>query len=165
MIFSGYDSVFHVAGIAHIKETIKNRDLYFSVNRDLAYEVAKKAKEDGVRQFVFLSTMSVYGLNTGIIDNNTPEAPKNAYGRSKLEAEKLIRELEAANFQVAIIRPPMVYGKGAKGNYQRLSKFAQKSPIFPDYNNQRSMLYIDNLCEFVRLIIIHVSTGIFFSPK
>ena len=91
--FSPYDVVFHVAGIAHVKETKENQDLYYQVNRDLAYETATKAKSDGVRQFIFLSSMSVYGIDTGVIDKNTPVKPKSAYGKSKFQAEELINKL------------------------------------------------------------------------
>lgn len=115
--FAGYDVVFHVAGIAHIRETKKNRDLYYKVNRDLAYETAKKAKAEGVNQFIFISSMSVYGVDNGVINKNTPLNPKSNYGKSKLQAEKLIKPLCDDNFKVAILRPPMVYGKGCKGNY------------------------------------------------
>ncbi len=160
--FSLYDVVFHVAGIAHIKETKKNRDLYFKVNRDLAYETAKKAKEDGVKQFIFLSSMSVYGLDSGVITRETKPKPKSAYGQSKYEAEKLIEELGTDTFKIAILRPPMVYGKNCKGNYQLLSKFAKKSPIFPNIENKRSMLYIDNLSEFVRVLIDNELQGLLF---
>lgn len=159
--FSKYDSVYHVAGIAHRKETDENRELYYKINRDLAYEVAQKCKVDGVKQFIFLSTMSVYGLETGIIDEKTPLKPNNAYGKSKLEAEELIELLIDETFRVAIIRPPMVYGKGCKGNYQRLAKLALKTPIFPDIDNKRSMIYIDNLSEFIRLLINNCSSGLF----
>lgn len=160
--FSKYDVVFHVAGIAHIKETKKNAELYYKVNRDLAYETAKKAKQDGVKQFIFLSSMSVYGLDEGIITDNTPLNPKSNYGKSKLQAEKLIKSLEADDYMVAIIRPPMIYGKGSKGNYLKLSKAAQLLPIFPDIDNERSMLHIDNLCEFIRLMIDNEESGLFF---
>jgi len=160
--FSPYDVVFHVAGIAHIKETKANRGLYYKVNRDLAFEVAKKAKDDGVRQFIFLSSMSVYGLDTGIINKETPLNPKSHYGKSKLEAEQLIDQLPDDDFTVAILRPPMVYGKGCKGNYQRLAKLAVTTPIFPDIDNKRSMIHIDNLCEFIRLLINDCANGVFY---
>lgn len=160
--FSLYDVVIHVAGIAHIRETYKNQNLYFEVNRDLAYEVACKSKECGVKQFIFLSTMSVYGIDTGVINKYTPTVPKSAYGKSKIQAEELICELKDASFSVSILRPPMVYGKGCKGNYQRLASIAYKIPVFPKIDNKRSMIYIDNLTEFVKQLIDYKSEGLFF---
>ncbi len=160
--FSQYDVVFHVAGIAHIKETSDNQDLYYKVNRDLAYETAQKAKQDGVEQFIFLSSMSVYGIENGVIDKNTPLKPNSAYGRSKIEAEELINKLEDNSFIVATLRPPMVYGKGCRGNYPRLVGLALKTPIFPKVENKRSMIYIDNLSEFVKQLIDNRSGGLFF---
>lgn len=163
--FSEYDAVFHVAGIAHVKETKENTELYYKVNRDLAYEVAHKAKDDGVKQFIFLSSMSVYGVETGIITKDTVPSPKNTYGKSKLQAEELIAPLEEATFNIAVLRPPMIYGKGCMGNYPRLAKLALKVPFFPDIENKRSMIYIDNLCEFVRLLIDDCSRGLFLSQN
>lgn len=160
--FSFYDVVFHVAGIAHIKETKKNKDLYFKVNRDLAYEVARRSKANGVKQFIYLSSMSVYGLDCGTINESTPLRPKSSYGKSKLQAEELIAKLEEEKFKIAIVRPPMVYGEGCEGNYSRLSSLALKIPLFPDIQNQRSMIYIGNLCEFIRILINNESSGIFF---
>ncbi len=159
--FSQYDVVFHVAGIAHVSSDPKIEDLYYKVNRDLAYETAKKAKADGVKQFIFLSSMSVYGIETGVISKDTPLKPNSAYGKSKLEAEELISGL-ASDVKVATLRPPMVYGKGCRGNYQRLAKLAVKTPIFPDIDNKRSMVYIDNLCEFVRVLIDDCGAGLYF---
>ena len=161
-IFKGYDIVFNVAGIAHIKETKDNEHLYYEVNRDLAVQIAKAAKEAGVRQLILLSSMSVYGLVTGHITKNTIPLPVNAYGKSKLQADEEIKKLEDDNFKFACLRPPMVYGKGCKGNYQTLRKFALKSPVFPDYVNQRSMIYIGNLCEFVKNCIDLEKSGLFF---
>lgn len=160
--FSGYDVIFHVAGIAHVKETKKNAELYYKVNRDLAYEVAQKAKLSGVKQFIFLSSMSVYGIENGVINRNSPLNPKTNYGKSKLQAERLIEPLKDNEFKIAILRPPMIYGKGCKGNYPRLARLAVKTPVFPKIKNQRSMIYIDNLCEFVRLIIEDCAEGMFF---
>lgn len=160
--FSGYDSVFHVAGIAHQKETLENAHLYYEVNRNLAVATAKKAKREGVKQFILLSSMSVYGMETGVITKQTVPNPKSHYGKSKLQADEIIEKLNCDTFKVAILRPPMVYGNGCKGNYQRLRKFALKSPIFPDYPNKRSMVYIDNLCEFVKCVIDEGEDGVFF---
>jgi len=159
---STYDVVVHVAGIAHQKETKENAHLYYKVNRELAFEVAKRAKAAEVKQFIFLSSMSVYGLESGIIDENTPLNPKSHYGKSKLQAEELINDLAGETFKTAIVRPPMIYGKGCKGNYQRLRKLALKTPIFPDIDNERSMIYIDNLSEFIKILIEKASKGIFF---
>ena len=160
--FSEYEVVFHVAGIAHIKETSDNQDLYYKVNRDLAYETAQKAKEDGVEHYIFLSSMSVYGIENGVIDKSTPLKPNSAYGKSKVEAEELINKLEDSSLTVATLRPPMVYGKGCRGNYPRLVGLALKTPIFPKVDNKRSMIYIDNLSEFVKQLIDNRSGGLFF---
>ncbi len=160
--FSGYDSVFHVAGIAHQKETKDNAELYYKVNRDLVADVATKAKEDGVKQFIFLSSMSVYGMEIGVITKDTVPDPKSNYGKSKLQAEKLLNELQDDNFKVAILRPPMVYGKGCKGNYQTLRKFVLKFRTFPTLANRRSMIFVDNLSSYVENLIATDSFGMFF---
>jgi UDP-glucose 4-epimerase len=160
--FSLYDVVFHVAGIAHIKETTDNQDIYYKVNRDLAYKTAQKAKQDGVEQFIFLSSMSVYGIENGVINMDTPLKPNSAYGKSKIEAEELINKLQDDSFTVATLRPPIVYGKGCRGNYPRLVRLALKTPIFPKVDNKRSMIYIDNLSEFVKQLIDNKSGGFFF---
>lgn len=159
--FSSFDVVFHVAGIAHVSTDPRLKELYYEVNRDLTYKVAKKAKDDGVKQFIFMSSMIVYG-DLGHISINTIPKPNNFYGDSKLQAEKKIEELEDLYYKVVILRPPMIYGKGAKGNYMKLSKFARKTFLFPEINNQRSMLFIENLCEFIRLMIENEESGIFF---
>jgi len=163
--FSPYDVVFHVAGIAHVSRNPKLKDLYYSVNRDLAIETAKKAKDDGVKQFIFMSSIIVYGDSSSskrVITKDTVPTPSNFYGDSKLQAEQGIRALESESFKVVILRPPMIYGKGCKGNYPKLAKLALKLPFFPDIYNERSMLYIDNLCEFIRLMIDNEESGIFF---
>lgn len=168
--FGGYDSVFHVAGIAHSdngKISEEKAKLYYSVNTDLTVETAKKAKQAGIKQFVFMSSMIVYGDSAPIgkrkvITKDTPVSPANCYGDSKLQAENGIRLLDDDNFKAVILRPPMIYGKGSKGNYPTLSKFAQRLPIFPYVKNERSMLYIENLCEFVRLMIENNECGTFF---
>lgn len=161
-MFEGIDAIFCVAGIAHIKETNENRHLYFDVNRDLVVRIAKNAKEAGVRQFIILSSMSVYGLEVGRITKDMEPHPVTAYGESKLQADEEIKKLEDESFIFTCLRPPMVYGKNCTGNYQELRKFALKSPIFPNYKNQRSMIYIGNLCEFVKDAIDEKKSGLFF---
>lgn len=165
--FSGFDVVFHVAGIAHVSSNPRLKDLYYKVNRDLAIETAEKAKTEGVKQFIFMSSIIVYGDSGRIgerkvINRNTVPQPTNFYGDSKLQAEKGLMDLESDDFKVAILRPPMIYGKGCKGNYNKLVWAARYLRIFPDIENERSMLYIDNLCEFVRLIIDNEENGVFF---
>lgn len=160
--FEGFEIVFNVAGIAHVKETDDNRQLYYDVNRDLVIKIATTAKLAGVKQFINLSTMSVYGAIVGRISKNTKEAPINAYGKSKLEADEAIKGLSDGKFRVVCLRPPMVYGKGCKGNYQSLRNFALKSPVFPNLSNERSMIYIGNLCEFVKSCIDEERDGLFF---
>lgn len=168
--FRGYDAVFHVAGIVHQKDKKNEPDtvaLYDRVNRQLAVETAQKAKADGVKQFIFMSTASVYGLTAGVgqqilINRDTPVCPVDPYGASKAKAEEEILALADENFRVAIVRAPMIYGKGCKGNYTTLSTLARKLPVFPMVENQRSMLYIDNLSEHIRLLVEDAAEGIFW---
>lgn len=159
--FSNYDCIIHVAGIAHIKETRKNAHLYYNINRDLTFKTAQKAKLEGVKQFIFLSSMSVFGMLTGKITPNTTPKPNTHYGKSKLQAEKMISALQNDHFKVSIIRPPMVYGKNCKGNFPAMVKLVNKLPIFPYVKNKRSMIYIDNLCEFIKLCIDKQAHGTF----
>lgn len=163
--FSHYDVVFHVAGIAHVSSDPKMEDLYYKVNRDLTIEVAKKAKSEGIKQFIFMSSIIVYGDSTSskrVITKDTIPTPSNFYGNSKLQAEEGIRLLESEDFKVVIVRPPMIYGKGSKGNYPKLAKLAKITPVFPDIDNERSMLHIDNLCEFLKIMVDNVEYGLFF---
>lgn len=165
--FSNYDAVFHVAGIAHVSTDPKLEDLYYKVNRDLTIEVAQKAKNQGVKQFIFMSSIIVYGDSSHInkkrvINKDTVPTPSNFYGNSKLQAEDGILPLNDDKFKVAVLRPPMIYGRESKGNYPKLAKMAIKLPVFPDIDNERSMLHIDNLCEFIRLIIKNEESGVFY---
>lgn len=166
--FSTYDVVFHVAGIAHADvghATEEQKQLYYAVNTDLAVETAQKAMAAGVKQFLFMSSMIVYGgCKEKIITAATKPQPANFYGDSKWQADQRIQELSRNNptFKTVILRPPMIYGKGSKGNYPQLAKMAGKLPIFPKVNNKRSMLYIDNLCECIRLLIDQEVEGVFF---
>lgn len=155
--FSQYDIVYHVAGIAHAdvgKVSEETKEKYYAVNTDLAVEVARKAKEEGVKEFIFMSSMIVYGDSAPygkkkVVDEFTVPAPANFYGDSKFQADVAVREMADENFRVIVLRPPMIYGRNSKGNYQTLSKIARKLFAFPKVDNERSMLHIDNLCEFL----------------
>ena len=166
--FSKYDVVYHVAGIAHSdsgKISKEKEKLYRSVNTDLTIETAKKAKNEGVSQFIFMSSAIVYGASGKIgkkrmITSDTCCTPENCYGDSKLQAELGILPLQSDTFDIVIVRPPMIYGKGSKGNFPSLENFS-KLPLFPNVKNERSMLYIGNLIEFIRLMIDNKEKGIF----
>ncbi|KKB35454.1 UDP-glucose 4-epimerase [Bacillus thermotolerans] len=150
----------------HKKESNYSKKDYLETNRDLTIKLANKAKENGVRHFLLLSTMSVFGVEGSvtekrIIDSRTPLSPQTFYGESKLGAEEALLNMQTEDFKVAILRPPMVYGPGCPGNYKLLSKLARKTPIFPDIQNERSMIFIDNLCEFIRVVIERRLSGIF----
>lgn len=159
MSFDSFDVILHVAAIVHKKNI--SRSEYMDVNCKLPFNIAQKAKGSGVKQFVFISSMSIYGKIEGIITNKEQPRPTTLYAKSKYEAEKQLQYLEDKKFKVAIIRPPMVYGKGCKGNYDTLSRFAKKVHCFPDYYNKRSMIYIDNLINFLCFIIRTEETGIY----
>lgn len=161
--FSSYDAILHLAGIAHAdighvsEETKQN---YYEVNCNLAVRTAAKAKAEGVPQFIYMSSVIIYGESAGVgkkkhITAETMPDPANFYGDSKWQAEQQLKNLECAEnyFRVACVRSPMVYGRGSKGNFPLLVKLAEKMPVFPDVANERSMIYIDNLCEFLRLLI------------
>ena len=167
--FCGYEAIVHAAAIVHqpkSKDDPSQAELYDRVNHQLTRELAQKAKNEGVSQFLFLSSESVYGLHAPVgqtltITANTPLHPTDNYGISKLKAEKALTALRDDHFRVAILRPPMIYGRDCKGNYRTLARLAEKLPVFPNIANQRSMLYIDNLCEFLRLLIQDEADGIF----
>lgn len=168
--FSQYDVVYHVAGIAHSDNgpiSEERAKLYYAVNTDLTVACATKAKEAGVKQFIFMSSAIVYGDSAPIgkpkmITRETPVNPANCYGDSKVQAENGLRPLDCDTFKVVILRPPMIFGKNSKGNYPLLSKLARKLPLFPKVQNCRSMLYIGNLVEFVRLMIDNNEQGTFW---
>ena len=165
--FSPYDAIFHVAGIAHQDAKADQEELYYKVNRDLTIEVAQKAKAEGVKQFIFMSSMIVYGASskigeTKVITRDTVPEPINFYGNSKLQAEQGILPLQSEGFNVVVIRPPMIYGKDSKGNYPLLAKFAKITPVFPNIENKRSMLHIDNLCELIKVLIDQNAVGTYF---
>lgn len=168
--FSSYDAVFHVAGIAHSDTGSTGREAaekYYTVNTDLALETCRKAQKAGVKQFLFMSSMIIYGDAAAwgrekIIDEHTVPAPANIYGDSKWQADRGVRKMHSSSFQVAVLRPPMIYGKGSRGNYPVLAGLAKRLPVFPGVENRRSMLYIDSLCEFVSLLVMSGQGGVYF---
>lgn len=168
--FSQYDVIFDVAGIAHSdigKVTEDEKEHYFAVNTDLTVALAQKAKKEGVKQFIFMSSAIVYGDSAPIgkskvITRDTVPSPSNFYGESKLRAEEGIMPLNGDGFKVVVLRAPMIYGRGSKGNFAALEKYAKKFSLFPCVKNERSVLYIGNLVEFVRLMIENGESGTFW---
>ena len=167
--FRDYDAVLHVAGLVHQPKTKNDpaqADLYDRINHRLAVDTARKARAEGVKQFLFMSSASVYGLSAPVgkvvtITRDTPLRPTDNYGISKAKAEASLQTLADENFKLAILRPPMIYGKGCKGNYRTMAVLARKLPVFPWVENRRSMLYMENLAEFIRLLIDDEAEGIF----
>ena len=165
--FSRYDVVYHVAGIAHVSSNPKMEEIYYKINRDLPIEVAQKAKNENVKQFIFMSSMIIYGKDGEIgqkknITATTDANPSDFYGKSKWEADVAIQNMKSNNFKPVVIRTPMVYGRNCKGNFPKLIKLAKYTFIFPNIENQRSMIYIENLCQFLKQIIDNECVGIFY---
>lgn len=165
---SHYQTVIHVAAIVHRKD-IQDWNVYKKINVDLPIEVARMSKSNGVKQFIFMSSMAVYGVEKNlnkccIIDENTEYSPSTMYGKSKLDAEIGVLKLQDEKFAVSIIRPANVYGKDCRGNYIKMfCKITKMFPMLPDvYRNiKQGFLYVDNLCELVNLLIKKGVTGIF----
>ncbi|MFD2728939.1 NAD-dependent epimerase/dehydratase family protein [Enterococcus camelliae] len=171
--FSKYDAIFHVAGIAHAdvaKVSEKTKQMYYQVNSILAIDVAKKYKFDLAGksgQFIYMSSIIIYGEEINInkkrvITLQTRPNPSNFYGDSKLQAEMGLKLIETKDFHIAILRAPMIYGPESKGNYQQLVKFAMKLPAFPDIKNERSVLHIETLCQYVKNLVSNQVGGVFF---
>ena len=165
--FSQYEVVFHVAGIAHVSKDKKLDELYFKVNRDLAIETAEKAKNEKVKQFIFMSSGIIYGIDEPVgkkvmIDESTKLKPRNAYGKSKQEADLYIQGLSSDEFHALCLRTPMVYGKNCKGNFQLLKKYANQLFVLPKITNYRSMIHIENLASCVKYCIDHNCCGVFY---
>ncbi|MCH7320613.1 NAD-dependent epimerase/dehydratase family protein [Solibacillus sp. MA9] len=159
--FNHFDVCIHTAALVHKKESHYQKADYFKVNTDLTIEIAENAKSQGVKHFIFLSTMAVYGQQRGEINGHSSLKPITFYGESKLAAEQALQALQDEYFTVSIVRPPMIYGPNCPGNYALLRKLAKKTPIFPSIENERSMLFIDHLCEFINQLILSKDAGIF----
>lgn len=167
--FRGVDTVLHLAALVHQMKGAP-REKYFEVNTELTRRVAEEGKKQGVSHFVFYSTVKVYGYDGDLYNHNmilNEESKCNPmndpYGESKWEAEKILRRLEDDNFKIGIIRPPMVYGKGVKGNMESLIKLVKMFPILPfNYDkNRRSLVNIENLMYLTTLVIDKEASGVF----
>ena len=160
--FTGIDTIVHLAGIAHRMEKTED-DLYFKVNFELTRDLANKAKKNGVKHFIFMSTIKVYGDDYNELTLQTTCTPNDAYGKSKLMAEQHLQSLISKDFMVSIVRPPLVYGPGVKGNMKKLIDLVGKRNFLPlgNINNKRSMVGLDNLIEFLNRIIEKEVSGIF----
>lgn len=160
--FKGINTVLHLAALVHQYKEVPE-ELYQKVNHELTINVAIRAKNSGVDHFIQMSTIAVYGNNEKITIN-TPYNPQTAYGRSKLAADKELLELQDNKFKVTIVRPPMVYGRGnAPGNMMRLIKVVDKGiPLpFKGIDNKRDFIHINNLVQFLKIIIEKQLKGIF----
>ena len=166
--YTGVDTILHLAALVHQMKGAPE-EKYFEVNTELTRRLAMTAKEKGVGHFVFYSTVKVYGfdgeLNNHdfILTENSTCNPNDPYGTSKYEAEKILNSLQEENFKIAMVRPPMVYGEGVKGNMLSLMKLINILPIIPfDYdNNKRSIISTENLLYLTHLIIKNQANGIY----
>jgi Nucleoside-diphosphate-sugar epimerases len=158
--FSGIDVVIDVAGIAHINITPDMEPLFYKVNTDTAIELCKASKANGVSQFIYMSSMNVYGDTTDKIYSLDQEAPHNFYGRSKWLADCEIHKLGDNYFHVVSLRPPVVYGYNCKGNFFELIKLAKYMLFVPAFRNTKSIIYIDYLSNILVQCIKNDETGI-----
>lgn len=161
------DTIIHLAALVHQRETQENIESYHKINYELTYELVKKAKQAGVKNFIFMSTMAVYGLEGSLkdvetISKKTPLNPLTRYAKSKLMAENSLKEFQDDKFIVKVVRPPMVYGEGAPGNFNRLLKLANYLPVFPNIKNQRSMIEINTLVDYIKLLVDSKESGLHF---
>lgn len=162
--FDNIDIILHCAALVHQKVE-QPYEKYHEINVDYPLKLAKLAKQNSVKQFVFISTIAVYGEEKEKLDENTICNPITPYGKSKLEAEKGLLKLNDDSFIVSIIRAPMIYGKNAPGNIDSLIKLVKKLPIIPlgKIANKRSFISIQNLCFIINEIITHQKAGIFLA--
>ena len=162
---SEIDVVFHLSALVHQMGGASASE-YERVNVIQTLELAKKAKESGVKHFIFMSTVKVYGEETDSVYTETSVChPEDEYGKSKLKAEKELLKLEDENFQVSIVRTPIVYGYGVKANIKSLLNLVDKVPVLPfgKIENKRSMVYIGNLCHLVDVVIEQQKPGVFLA--
>ena len=151
--FYNVDTVVHLAGVAHGRS--RNSEDFFAVNSEFTMHLAERAKENEVRRFIFLSSIAVFGRETGNLSEGTIEQPRSAYGESKLKGEKALARLQNDRFQVVTLRAPMIYGLDAPGNPLRLQKLIDRCHILPlgDINNRRSFIYVGNLSFLILKLV------------
>jgi UDP-glucose 4-epimerase len=163
MDLQGVNTIVHFAGKAHEMQPIPE-GIYFKVNFDLTKELAERAKAAGVAHFIYISSTKVYGDEiNGVVNEDSDCLPVDAYGKSKRMAEEFLLSMQSPEFAVAIIRPPLVYGPGVKGNMIRLLELAEKNIPLPFGNsgNARSMVYLDNLVALINHVIDKKAAGVF----
>lgn len=168
--FSKYDVVFNTIGLAHDDARKGTVEQFMALNRDLPKELALKSKKDGVKTFIYMSSMIVYGDMSKLgdeeyITDKTLPNPSSIYGESKLAGEIELNKLRDENFNVAIIRSPLIYSANAVDNFLNLKNYAKYGLIFPNISNKRSMIYSDNLCELVKLIAENDGNGLYFPQQ
>lgn len=165
--FNNSEVLLHLAALVHQMKGAPEKQ-YYIVNSDLAFETAKHAKDNGVKHFVFMSTVKVYGEFTSDGNSwkeNSPCIPLDPYGKSKLEGEQRVKELEDEDFKVSIIRTPLVYGPDVRANMLNLMKLVNKYPVIPlgNIQNKRSMTYVGNLVHLIDAVIKNRTSGIFLA--
>jgi len=162
---SNIDVILHLSALVH-QMGGANASEYERVNVTQTLELAQKAKKSGVKHFVFMSTVKVYGEETNSVYTENSECKaEDEYGKSKLKAEQELLKLEDESFKVSIIRTPIVYGYGVKANIKSLINLVNKVPLLPfgKIENKRSMVYIGNLCYLVDVVIEQQKSGIFLA--
>lgn len=161
LITNKYETVIHLAAKAHaLKEHVSLAE-YREVNRDQTIALAERLAGNGMKRFVFISSIGVNGSHTPIgspFTENTKEHPHSDYAISKFEAENELKKLaKNMNFELVIIRSPLVYGQNAPGNFKNLLNLILKGLPLPFglVNNSRSFVSVNNLCDFIALVTIH----------
>lgn len=160
-LLQGVDVIVHLAARVHVmEETEQNPDALFKkVNLEGTKNLALQATEAGVKRFIYISTIKVNGERAeSVLHSGMDAVPQDPYAVSKWQAECTLLDIaEKTGLEVVIIRPPLVYGPGVKGNFLRLLKLVQKNLPIPlgDVINKRSMVYVANLCNLIKTCIHH----------
>lgn len=159
------NTIIHLAGRAHVthERGSGSPDVFRESNIELSAAVARRAAELKVPRFIFLSSIGVNGSESSSpLRHDDPVNPQDLYAISKLEAERRIKEiLDDTDTKVTIIRPPLVYGKNAPGNFSRLVAIVNKGWPLPVglIDNRRSLVYIENLVDLILRCIHHADAA------